>query len=299
MIALLLSLACAPSSLTTQETWELLGIDRNGALIDMRWTAGNTGLLRGSGRSRVAYLSPRNIPLEYGRAGAPEEVSHPPEGGLVIGPDEVVPSADGHAWTFRTRGDDFSMRLSLVPSGPPASPLVMQQDGTWMVEAPVTRGALQGFLTTGRRQELVDADALLLRRSGDAPPALRGTQRMGVYVIAPDLSVGIDQTGAEALSWVLVGDRMWAHEPGLLTRHEDGGFVMDFRPSADLVVRVIPVRQPRLASDPVDHLLAPERWLLQRVAGLPVRRVRAARAELTVAGVRRTAPALSVVVSYE
>ncbi|MCB9793226.1 MAG: hypothetical protein H6741_10910, partial [Alphaproteobacteria bacterium] len=56
---------------------------------------------------------------------------------------------------------------------------------------------------------------------------------------------------------------------------------------------------PRMASAPLSYLSAPERWLLRELVGLPQRRLRAALAEVEIAGVRRSATALIVAVSYE
>ena len=297
MIGLIGLLGCLSAVPRAEESWEIAAINQDLNLLDLRMSRGDTELLRGQGRARLDLASRQDIPLSFARDGLPAEVQAPPEGGLVVGPDSLLRGEDG--WTLRLQEEGLLARLRLLTDGAAADPVVQSSNrGSWSVEAPVLRGELQGMLQAGTRGEMYAARAVLIHRKGEDPPGLRGTAQHAVYVMDKDLSVGIDQTGSLALSWILVGDAMWLHEPGMLRPHKGGGWEMDFRPSADLYVRVIPRKRPSLRTPMLDRLSTPERWLVRALVGEPTRRIQGCRAELTIAGVRHTAPAMLVAVEY-
>lgn len=297
MIALLALYGCLSALPSTQESWEILAINSDLNLFDMRMSRGDTDLLRGQGRARLDLASRRDIPLSFARDGLPSEVSAPDDGGLVVGPDSLRRAEGG--WELRLQEEGLLARLRLRADAATAGPVQQStRRGAWTVEAPVVRGDLEGVLQAGTRGEMFAARAVLIHREGDDPPGLRGTAQRAVYVMDQDLSVAIDQTGSLALSWIVVGDAMWMHEPGVLRPHPDGGWEMDFRPSADLYARIIPRKRPSLRTPMLERLSAPERWLVGSIVGEPTRRIQGCRAELQIAGVRHTAPAMLVVVDY-
>ncbi|MCB9765176.1 MAG: hypothetical protein H6739_35710 [Alphaproteobacteria bacterium] len=298
-MALFMMTSCGDGPpITDQEQWEFLGMNHEQTLIDARLSVGSGGLLRGQGRARLSVVRKGQIPLEYGRDSLADDVSRPPEDGLVIGPDTLT-REDGR-WALGMRADGLDLRLTLDPAGPPTLPATQETGrGRWSVQAPVTSGQLRGFITAGERDELIDGHGVLLHRWGADPPALRGTERVSIFVLDRDLALGVDQTGGLAVSWIRVGDRTLTHDGGLIRRSEEGWFELDFRPSADVVARIYPRRKPSLRRPVYDALTKPERWLLRGLVGWAVRHIHAAQARVVVAGVHRTAPAMVVAVEYK
>ena len=283
MINALLALLVGCGELTTQDHWELIGINHDLSVLDARITTGNTGLLKGQGHVRVDWLFRDQTPVYHGRDGLADEVTVPERGGLMVGPDGLALMEDD-SWRLQVRDAEAQAELSLVPQlgGPPA---VVWTDGerSTTLSAPVVLGGLHGFLSSGSRSALVDARAVLTHRTGDATVALVGTRRLAVYVLGEGLTIGMDQTGGQALAWAVVGDLVFDARDARLTEGEKGRLVLDLRPTADLVVHVLP-RRPRSIRHPWEHLHRLERWLLSAWHGTPRRRTQGAQARLLIGG---------------
>lgn len=276
MSALLLLLACGggPAALTHQESWELLLLNNDASLVDLRLSQTNTGWTRGGGRVRLELASRRELPLAFGRVALPAEVE-PLTPGLRVGPDEV--RAEGEAWSVLLQEEELDARLTLRPSFSPAAPLGVRWDserGSWATEAPLPHARARGFLRAGIRDELIDADAVLLRRHGDDPPTLRGTQRAALFAFAPGFSLGIDQLGSRALTWLWADGSALPVPEASLRPAEGGAWAVDLGSGVPLAGAFQPTRRPRVV-DPLDaDLLGVERWLLRAWRGTPTRTLR-------------------------
>jgi hypothetical protein len=274
-------LACA--QLQQQDEWELIALNADLSILDARIRHGNTGWLRGQGQVRMDWLFRGQTPVIFARDGLPEETEDLGERGLRVGPDALRLLDDG-TWTLEVRDESARAQLTLTPQiGGPAPVDRIEALGAWTLEAPVVLGELQGMLSAGSRSQLVDGRAVLTHRSGDDPPAVRGTDRLAVYLLGRGLTVGVDQTGGQVIAWAIVGDLVFDARDARVTRGEKGRLVIDLRPTADLVAHVLP-RQPRHTRSPWDRLHALERWATGLWRGTPERRTQGARARLLIGG---------------
>jgi hypothetical protein len=121
--------------------------------------------------------------------------------------------------------------------------------------------------------------------------------RVAAFVMGEDFSLGIDQTGSDALAWAWVDGRSWSAESALVQRVGDGVVEMDFRPEAPIVARLVPV-PPHHRRLLWDHLSGLEQWVLSQVTGRAERRIRGANAEVRVGERTLEAPALILVEDY-
>ena len=301
MIGLALWLACGggPDALTYQESWELLGINTNGALLDARFSRTNTGVLRGQGHARIDWLFPRQTPIFYGRDALPRDTVVGETLGIQVGPDHILKQSG--QWDLQVNAGEFDARIQLQEQVPGPGALHWDDQGesdTWTVASHVALGEIGGFLRAGRRDSVVQGHGALLTRHGTTPPGLSGTRRTTAVVLEEGLTIGIDQTGSRALAWAVVGPIAYDASTAAIHRPEPGVVELDFRPSADIVAR-LHTRKPHLRRFPWEHLTWLERHLVGLVKGIPVRRLQAARAEITVAGESHRAKGLVVVTDYE
>jgi len=291
---LALLLACSGTdSLRYQDSMELLGINGDGVLVDARVTWGNEGLLAGQSELTFDLIQRRSEPVHYRQLALPERSTH--EATSLVAADDSL-EKEGDDWVINVNSEDLKARLTLEPRVQGAIPSA--GDEAWQVSAPVMAGSLRGFWQAGSRGGLVDGRGLLTRRRGADAPGLRGVERLGVYVLGDDVSIGVDQTGAVLNAWALAGDLMLPTDDVVTTRTKRG-FRIDLRPAIDLVVKV-QVRNQRLRSGRWDHLTSLERWLLKAIIGRPVRNTRAATATvITEEGSPRSYPAMVVTVNYK
>ncbi len=297
MIGLWLTGLLACQELHHQDRWELVAINHDLSVLDARLTRSNTGWLRGQGQVRLDWLFRGQSPVMFARDGLPEEVEASDDQGLSIGPDSLSQADDG-SWSLSVRDAAARAELSLTPEiGGPAPATWPEGPDAWTVSAPVVLGQVQGMLAAGSRSQLVDGRAVLTRRTGHAPPSLRGEERLAVYVLGDGLTIGADQTGSQLISWAIVGDLVFDARDARLTHGEKGRLVLDLRPTADLVAHVLP-RQPRHVQSPWRHLHGLERWLAGLWVGTPERRTQGARARLLIGGEALEARAVIVEERY-
>ncbi len=303
MIAAWLLLACGSGadSLWWQDSWEVLAVGRDRAVVDARFFQTNTGLIRGQGHVRFDRFAHREVPIFYGRDALPGDTlpgdTLPGDtqalGALRVGPDQLL-EKDG-TWDLRVLSGELDARLTLQPDDTPAPP-TLQRDG-WQVDAVVPSASVEGILRAGQRNSMLQGRAVILHRQGDRPPARKGTHRVAAFVMDAEFSLGIDQTGSDALAWAWVDGRSWSADSALVRRLEDGIVEMDFRPEAPIVARLVPV-PPHHRRLLWDHLSGLEQWMLARVTGRAERRIRGANAEVLVGEKTLKAPALILVEDY-
>jgi len=273
MIAAWLIFACiGPDEGARQtSTWTVLANNVDLGLLDVRLSQGNTGMLAGQGTVRAAWLPLKDGALHYTRRALPGDTRED-ETGVWVGPDSL--HQEGTDWELSIQSGMMDARVqfknqleSLPPSTAPG----------WTVQ-PIFAGRMSGVLRSGTQSAILDGSAVGIHRFGSNPPGLRGTSRRSAYVLDDDLAIGIDQSGAQALAFAVVGGTTLDPSTAVLTKTPDGVY-MDFRPAVDLEVIFSP-RKPHLQTDPWDHLLGVERWIAGLRFGRPVRRVRAASAQI-------------------
>jgi hypothetical protein len=295
MLIALTLLACdGERDLRYRESLELLGINGDGALIDARFRWDNAGMLAGRSEATFDWIYRKAEPIHYGHKALPDGTRHSDDG-LEVSGDSLL--RDGDNWLMRLRDEELGVQLQLEPWAPPLATGRWDRGGrTWEVDAPVMSGRLRGFVRSGSREALVDGRGVLLRQRGDDPPEYRGADRTSVFVLGDDVSIGVHQVGADAYAWALARDVLLPTEDVVLKRTPQG-FAVDLRPAVDLVVQV-KARRQRLRSDPWDDLTRPERWLLSKLVGDPVRVTRGGVATLVTDGAPATYPAITVAVNY-
>jgi hypothetical protein len=288
------------AGLLGQDGYELLGLNVDNTVLDVRVGRNNTGLLRGAGTFALDLDGRRELPLSYGRRGPPTMVTAAPDdSALLIGPDGL--RRDGLGWTVDVRDVDLDLRLRLTPTaegGPSPEAVETSRRGRFGAEALVGAGDLRGVLRAGTRDLLVDGWGVLTRRRGDDPPALRGAARTALFVHTAGFSMGIDLTGGGALCWARLGDEALDARDCKLT--EDGRLVsFDLRPSAPIGGLVQLWKQPNAQAELRHGLSDPEVWLLNAVVGRPIRSLRAGAATVYGPGGSFAAQALALTVRYE
>lgn len=263
-------LGCAEGGLMWAESWEVLALADDGALVDMTFTRGNTGLWAGAGKARASISAKGEGAVLFGLDGMPGDVEELNRG-LAIGPDRL--SEDGGVWMVRlAEGNDLDgfrdLRVSVEGRGR-SEPVEM---GDWTVQAVETLGHIQGFSRVGQRDRLIDGNAVILHRVGERPPALRGATRMAAFVLDDTLSIGVDQVGSQVLAWAIVDGVNLPTDDAVLRIGPNNEVQLDFRPTLDLAVQIVP-RRPRVRTDPLDHLTGPEKLAVDTWVGTPTRRV--------------------------
>lgn len=280
MILLFSLLSCAPEqSLKWAEQWELLVLDPGRMTLDLRITRSNSGWLKGNTTVRGAAISKNEGTLLFGLDGRPGDVEIL-ESGIRVGPDLLRGHSDG--WEVQLQeggdqGDPRNLRLNIETAGDPGKSLELQD---WTVRPLELVGRTSGYLSTTGRNQLVGGKALLLHRSGARPPSWDGTGHTTVYVTAPNISIGIDQSGTQALAWASIdGTLAWAD--AVLSGGFEDGWRLDFSPELPLLVE-IRTRGQGHVSAPYGHLSAPEATLLQGAKGTLRRELRTGRAKIHV-----------------
>ena len=290
LVAILAAGCAGPptDALTWREGWELLALTEDGGVLDARVVVGNTGLLRGQGRMALDRWTDGEAPILFSRTGAPLEVAVAEDrGGATVSTDWLGGSAIG--WTARVSSDVASASLQVAPGGPtPKAAAWMAGDGQWTLTADITDGALVGWVEAGARGGMLAGRAVALHWGGDGWPTL---PREALFAIGRDVTVGYDRHGGGALAWARVGGRDLDVSTAQLRAEPDGPVVLDLRPAADLVV-TMRRRKPAGRTDPLDHLLGPERWLARGLAGAGARRIQRGTAKLVLEGVPFESPAL-------
>jgi hypothetical protein len=291
---LLLACTSGESSLFFQESWEVLAINNDHSLLDIRFSRGNTGILREQGQSRFDFVHGKEVPILYGRGALPRDTLSAGEKGVSIGPDKLQQVPGG--WDVQFKSSDLNARLVLRHQ-PGVDPATTPKNKPWQIEALSTKATIEGVLHAGARSQLVSGHAVVLRRHGDTPPGLRGVTRVAAFILDEDASLGIDQRGPNALAWAHANDRSWNAETAVVRRLADGVVEMDYRPAAPILARLEPGKS-RLRRQPWEHLYGLERWLLSLALGVPDRRIRSATAQVQIGKESFRAPAMIVVVDY-
>lgn len=295
MILLLSLFSCTPEqSLTWSEQWELLVLDPGRMTLDLRFTRSNAGWLKGGATVSGAAISKEKGTLLFGLQGAPGDVEVL-ESGLRVGPDLLRGHSAG--WEVQLQeggelGDPRNLRLNIETAGDPDNSLALQG---WSIRPMELMGRTNGFISTTGRNELVGGKALLMHRSGARSSSWQGSAHTTVFVTAPQLSIGIDQSGTQALAWANIdGTLAWAD--AVLTGSFEEDWRLDFSPELPLIVD-IRTRGQGHVSAPYGHLTTPEAMALQASKGTLKRELRTGRAKIQVAG--QTVQGSAVVVHTE
>ena len=292
MIGAWLMLACLGPEQGTHQTqsWEILSTQKDGSLLDVRFSQSNTGMLAGQGRIRADWIPLNTSAIQYARHALPGDITWQDDG-VWIGPDSL--KNDQGNWSLQIQSDPMNARLQIEDT---LATSAKSTSKDWNTETLFT-GPITGMLRSGTQSPILSGYALGIRRHGSNPPGLRGTQRIGAAVLDQDISIGIDQAGAQALAFaVIAGERLDATTAVL--RKSTGSIHLDFRPATDLEVSIRP-KKPHLQSDPWNHLYSVERWIAGIRFGRPVRRLRAGNAEVRLGDRRINAQAVISVSDFK
>lgn len=280
MIGFLSLVACSgEQSLTWAEQWELLVLDPGRGTVDLRITRSNTGALKGSPRVRGAYHSKAEGSLLFGLDGMPGDVERL-SAGIRVGPDLLRGHEQG--WELQLQeggeqGDPRNMRLNIDSAGVPDQSLQM---AGWTVQPLELMGRANGFASAPMRNYLLGGKALLIHRSGERPPVWKGADHTTVFVTAPNMSIGIDQSGSQALAWANIdGTLAWAD--AVLTGSFEEDWLLDFAPELPLQVKIRTRGQGHI-DRPFEHLSGPESAVLDARYGTLSRELRTGRAKILV-----------------
>ncbi len=263
MIALLLACGGPPGDLSGAqewtERWEILGITEGGDAVDVRYSVGDAGLLRGEGAVRLDRWSATEAPINYHRRMIPEGVSREPgEGGrLQIGSDSLERNPQG--WVARIRSQEANATIHVLTA--PHAP-------DQVVTLPVTVGRMDGWLEAGQRGGRLVGRALITDRP----------VRRALFVLHPELTLGVEERAGGVVAWGEVAGAALAAES--VTWKETGRQVQISVEPAGLLISGRR-RSPGGLTDPWTHLLGSERWLLRRMRGPVQRRVEVIAAEVT------------------
>lgn len=279
MIGAWLLLACLGPEQSTHQTqsWEILSIQQDGSLLDVRFSQSNTGMIAGQGRVRLDWVPLNTTAIQYARHALPGDIQWG-SGGIWVGPDSLT-STQGD-WSLQIQSDPMNARVQIKNTLTTPS---KSSGNDWDIKT-LFAGPITGVLRSGSQSPVLSGYALGVQRQGSNPPGLRGTQRIGATVLGKDISIGIDQSGAQALAFAVIGGKRLDATTAVLQKNT-GGIHLDFRPATDLEVNIRP-KKPHLQSDPWNHLYSVERWIAGIRFGRPVRRLRAGHAEVRL-GERR------------
>ena len=270
-MSLIALLACTEGGLMWAETWEVIGLSDDGALVDITFTRGNAGVWAGSGKVRGTVTAKDEGTVRYGMDRMADNVQvH--ERGLSVGTDRLYET--GGAWTLElVEGNDLDgyrdLRGSLSDGIGRTEPVDM---GDWTVQGAEMLVHMQGYARVGQRDRLLDGNAVVLHRHGERPPMSRGATRRAAFVLDDRLSVGVDQVGSQVLAWAVIDGVQLPADDAVLRIGDKAQVQLDFRPAADLIFQVEP-RRPRVRSWPLEHLTGPELTGVDLWVGVPTRRL--------------------------
>lgn len=292
LVAFALWACSGQAALTWQDQWELLALDRDLSILDVRLGTSSTGTWRGAGLTWVTWAPRGEPPLDFDRL-APPPATRVDAHGATIGGDRLAPPADHAAGEVHVRSDQTSLQLTLDRAlpGPAAGA------EAWHTEVVAREVRVRGAFAQLEGRALVNARGVLLRRRGDRPPALTAADHHAFYVVDEDLAVGFDRTGDVAVAWARVGDVDLDTTGATLALLPTGTWEATLNPVLPLVVRLQP-RAPVARSIPRGPLSGPERWLLSLVGREPQRLVRGADARVHVAGRVEQRRAIVVTVTW-
>jgi len=254
-----------------QSSWTIVGINQDGALIDARFTQGNSGMLAQSGHVRTDWIPTQDAPARHIRhetsGSIQEDTDH-----IQIGTDHIRSSPSGWALTINSAAMNTRIQLQNTLVKLPET-----ETADWNVRS-LFAGEMNGFIHMGEKNALIKGFAVGLHSSGNNPPGLRGQTRRQAFVLDKDLFIGIDQFGSNVTAFAMIGGQQLDTSTAALHK-EARGYTMDFRPNLDLEILLEP-RRPHLSSNPWDHLYAIEQWVASWKYKRPIHRIRAAEAEI-------------------
>jgi hypothetical protein len=285
MIGLWLLLACTNplSDVQPTQSWEVLSTHRDGSLLDVRFSQGNTGMLVGQGRVRADWIPFQTPAIQYVRHALSGDI-RTADPSVWIGPDRL--EKDSKGWSLQLQSDPLGARLQIQDT---LTHSAESTESNWQINT-LFAGPISGVIRSGTQSAILNGFALGIHRQGNNPPGLRGTQRLGAAVLDKDIRIVIDQSGAQALAFAQIGEQSLNASTAVLKKNAQG-IHLDFRPATDLEV-LIKAQKPHLRTDPWEHLYAVERWFAGMRFGRPVRRVRAGHADIRLGERRLSAQAV-------
>jgi len=301
MTSLLLSLLLSCSdgntptdALTWREQWEIIVLTEDGGLIEGTASVGNTGMFKGAGHFRARRWFKGDSPIVFEMDGGAADVDvGKTHDSVRIGSALIGRFEDGDHWSLRFSHEEANAIIRIDPGGPPPPMATgLSNSGQWTVTSPISNGRTHGWFTAARRGGIFEGQSVALHRGGDGQP--RGGRETAV-ILGREVSLGLDIQGEQRLIWARVGDKDLPLDTVELTIQTDGSARIDFRPTLDLVIPIVPTRVGGTI-DAFAHLSPPEQALASTLGLSGQRRVRRGQATFSLDGVEHQAAAVTVVV---
>ncbi len=283
-----------PDALSWREQWELIVLTEDGGIIEGLASVGNTGMFRGEGQFRARRLFRKGAPIIFEMDGGPADVDVSSSHDSVrIGSALIGQFEDGEHWTVRFAHDEANAIIRVDPGGPnPPMATTILPSGQWTVASPISHGRTHGWFTAGRRGGMFEGMSIALHRGGDGRP---GGTRQSVVLMGPDVSIGIDTQGGQRMQWARIGDHDLPLDDFSMSLQSNGSATLDFRPTVDLVIELVPTGVSG-SSSAFEHLLSAERWLAENAGLKGNRQLHRARARFTHEGVEYSANGFTLTV---
>jgi hypothetical protein len=257
VIALFLSCIAPP---TGQEIIELVAMLDSGTVMEARFTAGDTGILRGQGSFVFHHWLPDQTSLSHGYKGLPAETGISPTLSQI-----GLHSLSLEEGSLRLQSEEFQARAVLFGGRKPKQ-ATAEDSGRGLSTELLWAGAqLSGWCSIERRSSPLVGSATILHRK---QRLAESGQRSLLLAQSTDFEMGIDCNDGLCLAWGWRdGVPLDTQNPSLSIKSSGaelraGKFELDFVPSRQLG-----------EEDPHEHLLGFERILALPWTRLDLRRI--------------------------
>ena len=238
------SFAC--SLPTNQESFELISLLDNGHVFDVRFTKGDTGLLKGQGHLHINRWQP-GTPMSY-HMDIPPLVSDINEDGADFLGYRFFTEND--VWQLYVRSEEYNVSgqvrsLDIAP--------IQFHDEAWTTNIIYPNSELLGWSSAMGRSGLLKGNAVLFHRHGEA--LLHGERHL-LLAFSTDNYLGIEFSNRSQHSWGKVNNTSLQYDDITIHTHKShisgtiGTKDFSFTPSATLG-----------QEDLYDHLTTGERWI--------------------------------------
>ena len=294
--SLLLATACGrnPSEqLSWQETWEIVAITDDAYFLDAAMTVTNSGLLRGQGHVVVNLLRAGDSPIPLHSSIAPSAVDLHPRGDyLRMGSNTLDVERSG--WTMSVREGESALDATIhlsadtlpripgsqaIPSVPPTT--LVDGARQWVVGSPVPLATLNGAWRSGDRGGIFQGAGMAIHRAGDIWPLDRH-KRFSFYACDQSWSIGIEQIGEHAVTWLATADGVQTGHT-LSIKTSPSRVALNLEPDIQARIR-FPIVQSTWRFPQWSHLLPFEGWVAARIWDPPVQQVQTVTAWVVVQG---------------
>lgn len=277
---------CGCAELSQRQSVELIVVSDQLRVVDVRATAGATGVLRGSGQLLVDRWVPESSPITFAERAGPDEV-RANDAGILVGGD--VLHVVGDEIEALVASPELSLRLSARGLG--EAEAATCATNAW--SSSIQRTDVEGWVEAAQRGGSVRGPALWITRQGAPPTAPRRL----LYLRTGEVELLWSEDGCVTWRLVTPGSAVQAPPTDLEISLDPWGQgeVRAGSLGLDLRLRATAVRG---ATDVYGQLSAPEAWLAGAMSGRAERRVALVEAQGQLGGlatpIRATALFLEV-----